>query len=170
MKKYIILSFIFFFSGCSILGTTSYTYPILKPMEGLSVLEKGGGVESCILNQYGIERVYKLEKKDFVLYVIIGNKWFPKLYLGAKDKDGNLLEVKSAEQKNNIVLHPLHINDTIPFNKRRELYGINKAYSVRQQQNSKIKLYLHDSKGTKVGEVVLKFDFKSNKCVSVGFI
>lgn len=176
MKKYIILSFIFFFLGCS-----NYTYPILKPIKGLSVLEKGGRMGSCLFKQYGFSRVYKVEKKDFSLYIILGDKYYPRLYLGAKDKNGNLLEITSDVNYDEFKIHPLSRNETKPFdNKVKNQYGISKIYNFVISINNtgkstimssgQIKLYLHDKKGKKIGEVELQSDFKSNKCVSVAFI
>jgi hypothetical protein len=162
-------------TGCS-LGIRDATYPVIKHVEGLSVLETGGKIESCILKQYGFSKVYKLEKKDFSLHIILSNRHFPQLYLGAKDKDGNLLEIRAVK------IHPIPINHTAPFDdKTKEQYGMSKIYSFMMafeigkgstavNSSGTLKLYLYDTKGKKIGDVELDFDMESNTCVSLNFI
>jgi hypothetical protein len=117
IKKFITLLGVMLLTGCS-LGISDATYPVIKPVEGLSVLETGGKIESCILKQYGFAKVYKLEKKDFSLHIILSNRHFPKLYLGAKYKDANIIQIIADVNYNEFKLYRIPINHATPFDNK----------------------------------------------------
>lgn len=178
IKKFITLLGVILLTGCS-LGISDATYPVIKSVEGLSVLEKGGRIESCILKQYGFAKVYKFEKKDFSLHIILSNRHFPQLYLGAKNKNGTLLEIRADVHHDEFKFYSIPINYTAPFDdKIKEQYGMSKIYSFTMEfedgkgsnvinPSGTIKLYLYDKKGKKIDDVELDFDMKSNTCVSL---
>ena len=178
MRKITILVGFLFFSGCT---TVNIVYPVIKPMEGLKLVEKGVQIRSCMLEHRQIPKVYAVEKKDFSLYIIGSHLEFPKLYLGAKDKDGNVLTIGLDEIDNNYTFYPItnfHVSnleiDRRDVKRIRDSYGITNMFSLtktlpisKEELTSpldKVKLYLYDKNKKKVGEVQLEFELKSTSC------
>ena len=182
MYKIIMLVGFLFFNGCT---TVDIVYPVIKPMKELKLLEKGVYVRSCMLKSSQIPKVYILEKKNFSLYIINSDVEFPKVYLGAKDKNGKVLTIKIDNGNNGISYSLNELNilerlDTLDIDyssiedKERNIYGITnvcnltKTLPITNEElttpRNKVKLYLYDKNKKKVGEVQLKFELKSTSC------
>ena len=177
MRKILVILVIFLLGGCA-LRTSNITYPIVRPIEGLSVLEKGNLFQSCLLKQEKIANSYKVIRENYVLYIVLGNKHTPEVYLGAKDKQNNILNMKMNNISENDFFNNLLKNEYFPNKEKIKKYGLSKLYSTRiffDESSRKetishfgpITLEIYDLKGKKVDNLKLEFDLKSFECKGV---
>lgn len=167
MKKIIIIVGLILFTGCS-LSRTKFTSFTIKEIEGVKVIEKGRKVGDCVFTQYNSTRIYAIKREKLSLFIILSNRTTPEIYLGAKDKNGNILKITSDGRHDN---NPLPKDKTsIPFdNKIKNLYGISVVSRIQKKFNF-IKLYLHNEKGDKVDDIKLEFELKPSSCIWIEMI
>ena len=177
MKKFLIILGILLLGGCA-LRTSHVTYPILRPIEGLSIVEKGNNFQSCFLKQKRISVSYKIVKESFTLYVKLGNQYIPEVYLGAKDKKDNILNIKMNNLSHDDFFYNLSKSEHLPSKEKITKYGLSKSYSKRIlfNENSQkriinsfgpINLEIYDLKGQKIDNLKLEFDLESFDCKGI---
>ena len=177
MRKILMILGIFLFAGCA-LRTSHITYPVLKPIEGLSILEKGNHFRSCLFKVGKIAISYKVIKENFTLYIILGNQSTPHVYLGAKDKQNNILNMRMNNISENEFFNNFPKNAYFPNKEKIKKYGLSKLYSTRiffAESSRKetishfgpITLEFYDLKGKKVDDLKLEFDLKSFDCKGI---
>jgi len=174
MRKILVILGIFLWGGCA-LRTSHITYPTVKSIVGLSILEKGNNFKSCLLKQEKIASTYKIMKENLTVYIVLGNKYTPIIYLGAKDKNGNTLNIKMNNISQNDFFYSLSKSEHILDTKRIKKYALTKSYTTRVLFDEKlqkeiidsfgpINLEIYNLKEEKIYDLKLEFDLKSLEC------
>jgi len=177
MRKILIILGIFLWGGCAF-RTSHIIYPTVKSLGGLSILEKGNIFQSCLLKQKKIASTYKIVKENFTIYIVLGNKHIPIIYLGAKDKKGNTLTIKMNNISQNDFFYNISKSEHIIDKKRIKKYALTKSYTKRVLFDEKlnrevinsfgpISLEIYNSKEEKIDDLQLEFELKSLECKGV---